>query len=209
MRLLHAGHPDDDESVPRRDAGSGRGADPRGAVRQSVPLHRLSAYRRGHAARRRAAAEDNGRDDAKFRRSDPSQRGRAAAERSGAVRRRCRASRHAVCGLPAQQRRARPHPLDRRFRGARARRRRCGLYRRRSRQRIGLPGPLLVPPPPIKDAIFNQRTQVPLAKDKIASCRRAAGGGVGAKPLSRRGCARRHRRSSSIRCRPSSIWKRR
>jgi aerobic carbon-monoxide dehydrogenase large subunit len=29
------------------------------------------------------------------------------------------------------------------------------------------PGPLLVPPPPIKDATFNQRTQVPLAKDKV------------------------------------------
>ena len=29
------------------------------------------------------------------------------------------------------------------------------------------PGPLLVPPPPIADITFNQRTQVPLAKDKI------------------------------------------
>jgi len=29
------------------------------------------------------------------------------------------------------------------------------------------PGPLLVPPPPIKDIVFNQRTQVPLAKDKV------------------------------------------
>src|ERR1700683_4108901 len=29
------------------------------------------------------------------------------------------------------------------------------------------PGPLLVPPPPIGGIIFNQRTQVPLAKDKI------------------------------------------
>jgi carbon-monoxide dehydrogenase large subunit len=29
------------------------------------------------------------------------------------------------------------------------------------------PGPLLVPPPPIAGAIFNQRTQVPLAKDKV------------------------------------------
>ncbi|WP_372364558.1 molybdopterin cofactor-binding domain-containing protein [Candidatus Uabimicrobium sp. HlEnr_7] len=28
-------------------------------------------------------------------------------------------------------------------------------------------GPLLVPPPPIKDIVFNERTQVPLAKDKI------------------------------------------
>jgi aerobic carbon-monoxide dehydrogenase large subunit len=29
------------------------------------------------------------------------------------------------------------------------------------------PGPLLVPPPPVKDVIFNQCTQVPLAKDKV------------------------------------------
>src|SRR5580698_1493656 len=28
------------------------------------------------------------------------------------------------------------------------------------------PGPLLVPPPPIAGITFNQRTQVPLAKDK-------------------------------------------
>ncbi|NWG05661.1 MAG: xanthine dehydrogenase family protein molybdopterin-binding subunit [Chloroflexi bacterium] len=29
------------------------------------------------------------------------------------------------------------------------------------------PGPLLVSPPPVKDIIFNQKTQVPLAKDKV------------------------------------------
>jgi len=29
------------------------------------------------------------------------------------------------------------------------------------------PGPLLVPPPPIERLVFNQRTQVPLAKDKL------------------------------------------
>ena len=29
------------------------------------------------------------------------------------------------------------------------------------------PGPLLVPPPPIEDIVFNQRTQVPLAKEKV------------------------------------------
>ena len=29
------------------------------------------------------------------------------------------------------------------------------------------PGPLLVPPPPVKGLVFNPRTQVPLAKDKI------------------------------------------
>jgi carbon-monoxide dehydrogenase large subunit len=29
------------------------------------------------------------------------------------------------------------------------------------------PGPLLVSPPPVKDIVFNQQTQVPLAKDKV------------------------------------------
>ena len=29
------------------------------------------------------------------------------------------------------------------------------------------PGPLLVPPPPIEGLVFNERTQVPLAKDKV------------------------------------------
>src|SRR5439155_1454048 len=29
------------------------------------------------------------------------------------------------------------------------------------------PGPLLVPPPPIKDLVFHPRMQVPLAKDKV------------------------------------------
>ena len=29
------------------------------------------------------------------------------------------------------------------------------------------PGPLLVPPPPVKGCVFNERTQVPLAKDKV------------------------------------------
>ena len=29
------------------------------------------------------------------------------------------------------------------------------------------PGPLLVPPPPVAGLTFNQRTQVPLAKDKV------------------------------------------
>ncbi|MBV8538197.1 MAG: xanthine dehydrogenase family protein molybdopterin-binding subunit, partial [Alphaproteobacteria bacterium] len=32
---------------------------------------------------------------------------------------------------------------------------------------VGRPGPLLVPPPPIKDLVFHERTQVPLAKDTV------------------------------------------
>src|SRR5574342_519085 len=29
------------------------------------------------------------------------------------------------------------------------------------------PGPLLVSPPPVKDIVFNEKTQVPLARDKV------------------------------------------
>ncbi|MFP5288335.1 MAG: xanthine dehydrogenase family protein molybdopterin-binding subunit, partial [Thermoanaerobaculia bacterium] len=29
------------------------------------------------------------------------------------------------------------------------------------------PGPLLVPPPPVEGMVFHERTQVPLAKDKV------------------------------------------
>lgn len=32
------------------------------------------------------------------------------------------------------------------------------------------PGPLLVPPPPIKDIVFHACTQVPLARDKVRHC---------------------------------------
>src|SRR5947199_2599266 len=56
-----------------------------------------------------------------------------------------------------------------------------GIDASRARQREGViavytaedlgsywqPGPLLVPPPPVEGMVFNQRTQVPLAKDKI------------------------------------------
>jgi aerobic carbon-monoxide dehydrogenase large subunit len=56
-----------------------------------------------------------------------------------------------------------------------------GIDASRARQREGVvavytaedlgsywqPGPLLVPPPPVEGMVFNQRTQVPLAKDKV------------------------------------------
>ena len=41
------------------------------------------------------------------------------------------------------------------------------LYRRPTSASYWAPGPLLVPPPPIAGIIFNARTQVPLAKDKV------------------------------------------
>ena len=70
------------------------------------------------------------------------------------------------------------------------------------------PGPLLVPPPPIKDTIFNQRTQVPLAKDKVRHV-----GEPLAVVLAEAATSPRTRsaisRSISSRCRRWSIWKRR
>ena len=158
---------------------------------------------------------------AQFRRSDQAQRGRAAAARPGAVRRRRRASRHAACGLSAQQRRARPHPLDRRVGGARARGRRRRLYGGRPRRLLGAGAASGAAAADRRASIFNQRTQVPLAKDKVRHvgeplavvlaesrylaedalgryrrrARAAAGGGRSGK-----GAARRHRPTRARRC---------
>src|SRR5260370_19407763 len=40
------------------------------------------------------------------------------------------------------------------------------------------PGPLLVPPPPIAGLTFNQRTQVPLARDKVRHVGEPRAGGL-------------------------------
>ena len=86
VRLLHAGHPDDDEGVPRRAPVADRGRGPRGAVGQPLPLHRLPAHRRGGAAR--GASGRRRHDHAPVRRAGQAQRGCAAAHRPRAVHRR-------------------------------------------------------------------------------------------------------------------------
>ena len=43
----------------------------------------------------------------------------------------------------------------------------CAVYTAHDLGEYWQPGPLLVPPPPIAGITFNQRTQVPLAKDKV------------------------------------------
>ena len=50
---------------------------------------------------------------------------------------------------------------------ARAREGIVAVYTAEDLGAYGAPGPLLVPPPPIKGLVFNQRTQVPLAKGKV------------------------------------------
>ena len=50
--------------------------------------------------------------------------------------------------------------------GGQATRRRVAVYTADDLGAYWQPGPLLVPPPPIEGITFNQRTQVPLAKDK-------------------------------------------
>src|SRR3989449_890323 len=51
VRLLHPGRPHDARPVPARASRSGRARDPRGALRESVPLHRLPEHRRGRETR--------------------------------------------------------------------------------------------------------------------------------------------------------------
>ena len=52
------------------------------------------------------------------------------------------------------------------------------------------PGPLLVPPPPIEGAVFNERTPGAAGQGQGAPRRRAGGDGHRREPLPRRGCAR-------------------
>jgi aerobic carbon-monoxide dehydrogenase large subunit len=67
--------------------------------------------------------------------------------------------------LRSQAAHARLHSID--ATAARARRGVVAVYTAADLGAYWAPGPLLVPPPPIAGAVFNQRTQVPLAKDKV------------------------------------------
>src|ERR1700728_1184663 len=54
VRFLHAGDGDAGRRDPQRPSGRGRAGDPRGAVRQHLPVHRLPEHHRRRAAGRRA-----------------------------------------------------------------------------------------------------------------------------------------------------------
>src|SRR6202034_1327583 len=54
VRFLHAGDGDAGRRDPQRPSGRGRAGDPRGAVRQHLPVHRLPEHHRRRPAGRRA-----------------------------------------------------------------------------------------------------------------------------------------------------------
>src|ERR1700747_2538573 len=166
MRLLHAGHPDDHGGVLKGKsvAVGGRGA--RGAVRQSLPLHRLSEHRRCDDGCSRADA--NGRAmttrffGAPVKRNEDKKllTGQALfiddVELPGML--------HAAL-LRSQVAHARIKNID-----TSAALQRGGVIAVYTAEDLGAycqPGPLLVPPPPVPGIVFNLRTHVPLAKDTV------------------------------------------
>src|SRR5271169_4648947 len=166
MRLLHAGRPDDDDRVPERKSGAVGTRSARGAVRQSVPLHRLSKHRRCHDGRGAGDADCCAMTTrffgAPIKRNEDKKllTGQALfiddVELPGML--------HAAF-LRSQVAHARIKHID----VSRARKH-PGVVAVYAADDLGpywKPGPLLVPPPPISGIVFNPRTQVPLAKDKV------------------------------------------
>src|SRR5271169_600878 len=166
MRLLHAGRPDDDDRVPERKSGAVGTRSARGAVRQSVPLHRLSKHRRCHDGCGAGDADCHAMTTrffgAPIKRNEDKKllTGQALfiddVELPGML--------HAAF-LRSQVAHARIKHID----VSRARKH-PGVVAVYTADDLGpywKPGPLLVPPPPISGIVFNPRTQVPLAKDKV------------------------------------------
>src|SRR5581483_7523165 len=164
VRLLHPRHPDDHEGLPCRASVAARGREPRGAVRQSLPVHRLPAYRRCDAAggQTDGAAMTTRYFGAPVKRNEDRRllTGKALfiddVELPGLL--------HAAF-LRSQMAHARIKRLD-----VAAARNHPGVVAVFTADDLGSfnkPGPLVVSPPPIKELVFNARTQTPLARDKV------------------------------------------
>src|SRR5580693_7335915 len=166
MRVLYAGHSDDHEGLSRRVLTTDRRAGARGPVRQSLPLHRLSAYHRCGDANRETDAELIAMATRSF--GAPIPRNEDARLLSGQA---LFVDDVELPGmlyaafLRSNVAHARIRSID--VSAARACEGVVAVYTAADLGSYWAPGPLLVPPPPIKDTIFNQRTQVPLAKDKV------------------------------------------
>src|SRR6516165_9328509 len=166
MRLLHARHFNDNDGVlaGKSRAVGGRGA--RSIVGQSLPLHRLPEYRRRHAQGRRDDAERHAMTTRFFgapvKRNEDKKllTGQALfiddVELPGML--------HAAF-LRSHVAHARVKRID-----VSAALKRPGVVAAYVAADFGAywqPGPVLVPPPPISGSVFNPRTQVPLARDKV------------------------------------------
>ena len=135
MRLLHARHRRDHGSVACRKSRSDRSGDPRRAVRQSVPLHRLPQHRRGDRRRPRPGGARAARHErnAHHRQGAAAPRGLSLRHRTGPLSRRYRGAGCPARAFRSLAARACADPLDRHRSRAPGRGRR--RHRRRARTR--------------------------------------------------------------------------
>src|SRR5688572_3923355 len=168
MRLLHAGNPDDTRRLPARPPRRRRADDPRGTLRESLPVHRLPGNRRCRTPRHCARAWCVSRQDMTRLVGQRVLRNEDARLLTG------RAMFVDDVQLPGMLHAAflRSDHAHARLRNVDASRalRRPGVVAVYTANDLGdywKPGPLLVSPPPIKDLVFREATQVPLVRDKV------------------------------------------
>src|SRR2546425_283904 len=165
VRLLHPRLPDEPHPFPARPPASQRARDPRGALGQPVPLHRLSGHRRGREARRGSGRRRPVSGTLIGRRVTRNEDARLLTGRALFVDDVHLDGMLHVAFLRSDHAHARLKGVD----ASRARRR-PGVVAFYTAEDLGdywQPGPLLVPPPPIPGLVFHAATQVPLVKDKV------------------------------------------